>query len=285
MSAQPFELRRGGEPERGTGASGREAEANLSARYCSIWPMKYFQDKALEFGLAFRAGMISSSRSNPRSSKPRIGAITSNPGEGFCSFPAALRQAASILSRSCFPRAGAISSSISILLLSERSCAFSCVRLRSLSRSASRSAASNSAFLFSLQAFARSAAPSSRFGWRRSHPVNWSPLSVFPCIASRIAVTCSASISSAAATSSQSKFASVPLRSVAFAAFVSMNTNTESTSGMGRPERRAMTRHFGSVGISSQRRTHWLMADPFRCAACGRPRRAIWPRHTAPSRE
>ena len=152
-------------------------------------------------------------------------------------------------------------SSVSALLCicSGRSSAFACVRLRSVGCSHP----SVSSFFFSRQAFARSAAPSSRLGWRRSHPVRRSPSRVFPCIASRIEVTWQASISSAAATSSSSKFVSVPLRSVAFApAFSIMKLKTTMTSAMDRPERRATTRHFGSVGMSSQRRTQWLMRAP-----------------------
>jgi hypothetical protein len=129
--------------------------------------------------------------------------------------------------------------------VSGRSDAFACVRLRS-----------------SLHALALSAELSSRFGWRFSQPVNIPSLSItLPVIAWIMASTASHSRSNAAAQSSHSKSCVRP-RSFAFALAETMRkVKTAMTFPTLCPLLRAITRHFGSVGMSCQRRTQLLIGN------------------------
>ncbi len=120
---------------------------------------------------------------------------------------------------------------------------------------------------------------SSLFGWRTSQAESRSPVSTLPCIALRIASTCSGSISSAAATSSSDHASRLPF---ALEAATSMKLNTAIASAIDRPDRLAITRHLGSVGMSSQRRTQAIrtasaktiqsLSGPQCCRNAGRDR-------------
>lgn len=95
---------------------------------------------------------------------------------------------------------------------------------------------------------------SSRLGCRRSHPDKRASTMTRPCMASTMAATSASSMSRAAAASSWRQPATLP-RSATREASTIIIVKVARTAVSGCPLLRAMTRHFGSVGMSCHRRT------------------------------